>query len=303
MLIACSGTIATRSAPGVSPTPSPGYTPTPLLTPTTPPAEPTPLSTIVVATDRPTQFPDAVITPSPSPTPFRSWIDVLLELLQLRGIPPEMIELDDSGDATAPDGSSREISPDLDIRETYAGWVELPPDYFRDAGPLDCGAPHVLCTNDGAQPPEGYSVLGAMLVEQPIQLGLDRAGQVALIFDRAGFANSPAESGGFGGADLVVIGDLNGEGGLFMLEWKRKNGWQIAPRRGSEARIVIDGATVLFVVPTLMDEEPGVRFLTFERIPPNQAGAERMDVSPQADSFFDVFYEISPRPTDGPGAV
>ncbi|HLB44207.1 MAG TPA: hypothetical protein VJK49_02380, partial [Candidatus Limnocylindrales bacterium] len=82
MLIACSGTIATPSAPGVSPTPSPGYTPTPLLTPTTPPAEPTPLSTIVVATDRPTQFPDAVITPSPSPTPFRSWIDVLLELLQ-----------------------------------------------------------------------------------------------------------------------------------------------------------------------------------------------------------------------------
>ena len=97
----------------------------------------------------------------------------------------------------------------------------------------------------------------------------------------------------------MCIGDLNGDGQLLMLEWKRNQGFVVAPRRGSEARILIDGANVLFVVPTLMDENPQVRFLTFERIPPNQAGGERMDLLPELgkgiDSFFDVFYELQPQ--------
>jgi hypothetical protein len=193
-----------------------------------------------------------------------------------------------------PDGTTpAEISPDLDIRETYAGWVELPPAYFEPGGPLECGATGVLCTSDGAQPPEGYSVLGAMRLDEPVALGIDRAGQLALIFDRSGVANAPDQSGGFGGGDLVAIGDLTGTGQLFMLEWKKNQGWVVAPRRGSEARIFIDGASVLFAVPTLMDENPRVRFLTFERIPPNEVGAGRMDLSPRIDSFFDITYELN----------
>ena len=196
-------------------------------------------------------------------------------------------------DAIGEDGAAHDIAADLDITDTYAGWAQLPPADFEGDGVFDCSSTRVLCANGGgAQPPDGWYILASVGVASALEFGIERAGQVAVVIDRVDIPNSPPQADGFGGADLVAYADLNGDGSLEMIEWK-KGGWQLAPRRASEARILVDGQTVVFAIPALREEQPKVRFLTFERIPPDQAGAGVLDAAPSADSFFDVYYEIT----------
>jgi hypothetical protein len=57
--------------------------------------------------------------------------------------------------------------------------------------------------------------------------------------------------------------------------------------------VVLVGDTVLFVMPNDLGESPSGRFVTFERIPPTDPAAGRVDVAPFVDSFFDITYDIN----------
>ena len=265
-------------------------TPTPTATPTTPPA-----SDPVPPSPEPTDSPTPSPTPQPSPSDV-GWTEIETELLmlELRG-DSLVIEDDQMGDGLSSDGSEpREMSPDLDLRRSFGGWAPIDQVHFGPGGFFDCDDPLVLC---GQQPPPiggNKLVLVGLQTYGDIDTEVQRDGQLAVCFRRLGATSAPDGAGSFGGCDLVLIADLT-SGGMFELIY---NGQFSA--RNTVGRARIEGDNALFVMPLGMDEEPGYRVVTFERIPPQTAGGGRTDLLPDApstaDSFFDIFYEIPAAP-------
>ena len=196
------------------------------------------------------------------------------------------------GDAVDPQGAPHEISPDLDIRRTFGGWAEIDQVHFGPGGLFDCADPMVFCGNN--PPPIGgnYLVLVGVQTHGGIDQAMQRDGQLAVCFNRLGANKSPDGSGSFGGCDLVVIADLT-SGTAFELVYDGQY-----QQRNTIGRARVDGDTALFVMPLGMDEEPGYRVVTFERIPPGVAGGGRTDTLPGGEwnvaSFFDVTFRIEP---------
>ncbi len=281
-LIACSG------APnGTNPPP----TATPSSIPTVEPVDPTP------SPPGPTATPTSAPTPvpaTPSPTPDAGWISLtdLIAAIELT-LPNELAaQPDETGDGMTADGSApSEISADLDITSWIAGWAELPASLFRGDGVLACSNEEVLCAEDPLPPSDSTAIVAAVRVSDVISLGEDRGGQISLAMTRPGFPNTTG-GGGYSDADLVFVVDLTAAN-IFALEWKNNGGFVIAPRRGGEARVVLVGDTVLFIIPNDIGEEPSGRFVTFETIPPTEPSAGRIDVAPGIDSFFDLDNRIN----------
>jgi hypothetical protein len=281
VLIGCSGTTTSNPPPTATPSPSPTVEP---IDPSPPPPDPTATPTIA-----PTPVP---ATPEPTPdatwTVLNDWF-VALGLELPDDLPPQP---DDTGDGTTADGSApAEISQDLDIVAWIAGWAQLPADLFTGEGALACSHEEVLCTDDPLPPSDSTAIIAAVRVNGSITLGEDRDGQISLAMTRPGFPNTTG-GGGYQGGDLVVVADLTAAN-IFALEWKQNGGFVIAPRRGGEARVVLVGDTALFVIPNDINENPSGRFVTFERIPPDDPSAARIDVAPEIDSFFDIDYRIN----------
>lgn len=282
-LLGCSGPTTSSSPPPPTQTPSP--------TPTVEPIDPTPPAPDPTAT--PSTTPTSAPA-TPSPTPEAGWVHLEDWLLALGLELPEELpaESDETGDGTTADGSApAEISPDLDIVSWIAGWARLPASLFTGDGVLACSAEEVLCTDDPLPPSDSTAVVAAVRVSDLIELGLDRAGQISLAMTRPGFPNTTG-GGGYLGADLVIVVDLTAAN-IFALEWKKSDGFVVAPRRGGEARVVLVGDTALFIIPNDIGERPSGRFVTFERIPPTEPSAGRIDFAPTLDSFFDIEYRIN----------
>jgi hypothetical protein len=285
LTIACSGVVATNPPPSPSPSSSPVM-----------PVPPTPIDP-VPPTDSPTVPPTAspspapTVAPDPTPAPW-SEIETEMLLLELRGenLP---IEDDEMGDGLSADGSEpREISEDLDLRRAFGGWAPIEQGHFGKGGFFDCADPKVWC-GDTPQAIGGNNlVLVGLQTYGEIDTQVGRDGQLAVCFNRLGQTKSPDGSGSFGGCDLVVIANLT-DGEMFELVYDGQY-----QARDTIGRAHIDGDTALFVMPLGMDEEPGYRVVTFERIPPQTPGGARTDTLPNgastADSFFDVFFEIEP---------
>ena len=216
-------------------------------------------------------------------------------MLELRGenLP---IEEDDMGDGVSADGSEpRDISPDLDLRRAFGGWAPIDQSHFGKGGFFDCADPMVWCGNNPVPIGGNKLALIGLQTYGDIDTEVQRDGQLAVCFNRLGAQNAPDGSGAFGGCDLVIIADLS-SGNMFELVYNGQ-----FQSRDTVGRAYIGGDTALFVMPLGMEEEPGYRVVTFERIPPQTPGAERLDTLPggdwNVDSFFDVFYELSPTGT------
>ena len=283
LVIGCSGVTVTNPPP--TPSPSPTIVP---IDPVPPSPEPTVTPS---PSPVPTQTPSPAPTAPPDPTPV-PWVEIETELLQLElrgdGLP---IEDDDMGDGVNGDGSEpREISPDLDIRRAFGGWGEIGQPHFEPGGFFDCADPMVLCGNNPVPIGGNKLALVGLQTYGPIDTQVQRDGQLAVCLNRLGATNSPDRAGSFGGCDLVVIADLT-SGNMFELVY---NGQY--QQRDTIGRMHIDGDTALFVMPLGMDEEPGYRVVTFERIPPQTPGHERVDTLPggpwNVDSFFDITYSV-----------
>jgi hypothetical protein len=292
LLVACSAPAASQPPP--PPPPTPTSTPVMPVPPTPSPSpSPTPVDP-VPPTEEPTEPP----TPSPSPSPTLGWEQIETEMLALElnpvGLP---VEQDAMGDATNEDGSEpREISPDLDLLRIFGGWAGLERAIFGPGGHFDCADPFVFC---GEQPFDlgggNDLLLVGMQGSDVFEVDQNRAGQLAVAFDRQGASNTPQSMGGFGGADLIVVADLenNSMFELFYQTGGVSSGLQLRDTPG-RMRIVDD--TALLVMPIGRDEMPRFRVVTFERIPPDQPGGGRLDTLPsspwQINSFFDVTYDI-----------
>lgn len=290
LVVGCSGVVTSTNTPAPSPTPT-----VEPIDPTPPAPEPTDTpSPAPTPTPSPSPEPTAPPTTAPTPTPDTSWRQLEDWLLALGlELPADLpVEEEGTGDATTADGSApSEISADLDIISWIAGWAELRANLFTGDGVLACSHEEVLCTDDPLPPSDSTAIVAAVRVSDLIELGQDRAGQISLAMSRPGHPNTTG-GGGYRDSDLVVVADLT-EANLFAIEWKNNGGFVIAPRRGGEARVVLVGDTVLFIIPNDISERPSGRFVTFERIPPTEPNAGRMDVAPDIDSFFDIDYRIN----------
>jgi hypothetical protein len=283
LVLACSGVSTTNPPPTPTPTPSPTYyapvPPTPTAAPTAT-ASPTPEATATTV---------VIASPTPADLP---WVEIETEMLMLElrgeGLP---IENDEMGDGLSADGSApRDMTPDLDLRRSFGGWAMIDQSQFGNGGFFDCALPNVLCGNN-PQPLGGNKlVLVGLQTYGDIDAQIERDGQLAVCFNRLDQPKSPDGAGSFGGCDLVVIADLT-SGTMFELVY---NGQFQA--RDTVGRARVEGDTALFVMPLGMDEEPGYRVVTFERIPPQTPGAGRTDTLPSGewavDSFFDIFHDI-----------
>jgi hypothetical protein len=220
------------------------------------------------------------------------WVEIETEMLMLELRSVDLpIEDDETGDGLSADGSApREISPDFDLLRVFAGWAALVQSHFAAGGLFDCADPLVFC-GQNHQPLGGDNlVLVGLQTNGTIDTDLQRDGQLAICFSRLGADKSPDGSGAFGGCDLVLIADLTG-GHMFELTYDGQ-----FRARDTIGRARIDGDTALFVMPLGAQEDPRYRVVTFERIPPQIAGGERVDTLPAApwgvDSFFDITYSI-----------
>lgn len=233
----------------------------------------------------PSGHPTAAL-PDPTPPPWEE-IEIELLMLELRsvGLPIE----DDS--------------PDFDLLRAFGGWAEIGQPHFAPGGLsapgglFDCADPLVWCGNNPVPIGGNSLVLIGLQGNDTFDVITQRDGQLAVCFDRLGATSSPDGSGAFGGCDLVIVADLT-SGNMFELVF---NNGQFQSRN-TVGRAHINGDTALFAMPLGMDEEPGYRVVTFERIPPQIAGGEHTDLLPfgdsGADSFFDIYYEI-PGLSDG----
>lgn len=258
------------------------------------PVPPTPSDPVPPSPD-PTDTPTPPPTASPTPSPSEAvWQEVETEMLalELRSVDLPVME-DPSGDGTNQAGNEpRDISSDLDLRRAFGGWASLDPQHFQPGGRFDCADPLVFCGQQSPTLGGNDLVLVGMQGDDLIEVGLDRAGQLAVAFDRQGADGAPLSLGGFGGADLVVVADLE-QGQLFELIFQG-NGFVL---RDTPARMRLVGDSALFVMPLGRAELPRYRAVSFERIPPGQVGAGRLDALPAfggVDSFFDIFAEIAP---------
>jgi hypothetical protein len=281
--------LATLAACSTAPAPTPTTSPTPT-------ASPPPTATLapsLTPTAPPTPEPSASASPTTTPEPSTGFWDLLLGFLGVPSTAP--VEADESGDGVSPDGTEpRDISADLDLQRGFAGVGNVPAGVFETD---ECELPAVVlvCPPD---PPaiEGQAVLVGIQTHDDIAIGADRAGQIAVAFDREGIDNAPAGAGGFGDADWVVIVDLEGST-VTQLEWSASAGTYQPSATG--ARALLAGDLALIVVP--FDGEVGptelrYRVVAFERIPVDDVEAGRLDSLPAfggdpAESFFDVFVE------------
>jgi hypothetical protein len=198
-------------------------------------------------------------------------------------------------DATTTDGGvSTEISADLDITSWFAGWARLSGDLFVGEGPLSCDREEVQCTNDPLPPSDETAIVVAIRVRDVIRLGDPaREASFGVALSRPGFEDSPSDRGGYSDADLVFIAGLNA-GEFSAIEWESE-GWHFAPRRGGEARVVVAGDTIVFVLPNDRSERPNGRVVGFERIPPSDisGNADAIDVAVDLESFFGIEYRLN----------
>lgn len=288
VLAACSGV-----PPSETPTPSPTPTGTPVM-PVPPTPTPTSTATIIDPTPPP---PDPTDTATPVPT-AEPWTEIETELvaLDLRGTDLPLIDdgMGDGLDDTLQE--PRNISPDLDLRRVFGGRATIDQPHFGPGGLFDCDDPLVMC---GQRVPLGGAdlLLVGLQTYGDIDLSIARNGQLAVVVDLDPNSGAPLGSGGFAGGDLIVITDLTNRNVFELL-----HDGQNFTSRPSAGRVRIDGDTALFALPiNSAGGDDQIRVVTFERIPPNVGGGERVDVlpglaAPVAESFFDVFFEIEPAP-------